>query len=53
MDLSVDYNKPIGNGVLTCLNFQQARKRAFDWGKQTRMWARPYWEHCSMLLFMQ
>ena len=27
MKLSVDYNKPIGNGVLTCLNMNQAIKR--------------------------
>ena len=35
MNISLDYNKPIGNGVLTCLNFQQARKRAFDKKKGT------------------
>ena len=35
MNISLDYNKPIGNGVLTCLNFKQARKRAFDKKKGT------------------
>ena len=30
MNISLDHNKAIGNGVLTCLNSQQARKRAFN-----------------------
>ena len=25
--LSIDYNKPIGNGVITCLDMTQAKKR--------------------------
>ena len=28
MDLSIKYKKPIGNGILTCLNNKQALKRA-------------------------
>ena len=27
MRLSVDYKKPIGNGIITCLNMQQAKAR--------------------------
>ena len=27
MDLSVDSKKPIGNGIITCLNMQQAKAR--------------------------
>ena len=27
MRLSVDYKKPIGNGIITCLNFKQAMAR--------------------------
>tara|TARA_B100000686_G_C16189182_1_gene664920 strand:+ start:43 stop:453 length:411 start_codon:yes stop_codon:yes gene_type:complete len=33
MNLSVMYKKPIGNGILTCLNKQQANKRANPLGK--------------------
>ena len=28
MKISVDYRKPIGNGILTCLNMSQAKKRS-------------------------
>ena len=28
MNLSVDYKKPIGNGILTCLNISQAEARS-------------------------
>ena len=28
MKLSTDYKKPIGNGILTCLNMEQAKVRA-------------------------
>ena len=28
MKISVDYKKPIGNGILTCLNMSQAKKRS-------------------------
>ena len=28
MDLSVKFNKPIGNGIITCLNKKQALERA-------------------------
>ena len=28
MQLSTDYKKPIGNGILTCLNMEQAKVRA-------------------------
>ena len=27
MNLSVDNKKPIGNGIITCLNFKQAKAR--------------------------
>ena len=27
MHLSVDYKKPIGNGIITCLNIKQAKER--------------------------
>ena len=27
MNLSVDYKKPIGNGIITCLNMKQAKAR--------------------------
>jgi 6,7-dimethyl-8-ribityllumazine synthase len=27
MDLSVNYKKPIGNGIITCLNMKQAKER--------------------------
>ena len=27
MKLSIDYKKPIGNGIITCLNMKQAIKR--------------------------
>ena len=27
MNLSIDYKKPIGNGIITCLNIKQAKKR--------------------------
>ena len=27
MNLSVDNNKPIGNGIITCLNSKQAKAR--------------------------
>ena len=27
MNLSVDNNKPIGNGIITCLNLKQAKAR--------------------------
>ena len=27
MNLSVEYKKPIGNGIITCLNADQARAR--------------------------
>ena len=30
MNISLKYNKPIGNGVLTCLTSKQAMKRAFN-----------------------
>ena len=28
MDLSIQYKKPIGNGIITCLNKKQALERA-------------------------
>ena len=28
MDLSIKYNKPIGNGIITCLNKKQALERS-------------------------
>ena len=28
MDLSIKYNKPIGNGIITCINEKQALERA-------------------------
>ena len=28
MDLSIKYNKPIGNGIITCLNIKQALERS-------------------------
>jgi len=28
MDLSIRYKKPIGNGIITCLNRKQALERA-------------------------
>ena len=27
MDLSINYKKPIGNGIITCLNMRQAKSR--------------------------
>ena len=27
MNISVDYKKPIGNGIITCLNMKQAKAR--------------------------
>ena len=27
MDLSIEFKKPIGNGVITCLNYNQAKAR--------------------------
>ena len=27
MNLSIDYKKPIGNGIITCLNMRQAKAR--------------------------
>ena len=27
MNLSIDYKKPVGNGIITCLNKKQALKR--------------------------
>ena len=36
MNLSVSYNKPIGNGIITCLNKKQARARG-DKGKEAAM----------------
>ncbi len=27
MNISINYNKPIGNGILTCFNLSQAKKR--------------------------
>ena len=27
MNLSINYNKPIGNGIITCLNMKQAKAR--------------------------
>tara|TARA_A100001011_G_scaffold396617_1_gene494938 strand:- start:452 stop:853 length:402 start_codon:yes stop_codon:yes gene_type:complete len=34
MDLSIKYKKPIGNGIITCLNKNQAEKRAKIKGKE-------------------
>ena len=28
LDLSIDYNKPIGNGIITALNISQAKNRS-------------------------
>ena len=28
MDISVDSKKPIGNGIITCLNMRQAKARS-------------------------
>jgi len=28
MDISIDYNKPVGNGIITALNLNQALKRS-------------------------
>ena len=33
MNLSITHKKPIGNGILTCLNYDQARLRAAANGK--------------------
>ena len=30
MNLSVKYKKPIGNGIITCLNHLQAKERSYD-----------------------
>ena len=27
MKISIDYKKPVGNGILTCLNMRQAKAR--------------------------
>ncbi len=32
MKLSIDHNKPVGNGIITCLNKEQADKRAMKKG---------------------
>tara|TARA_X000000368_G_C22912554_1_gene659291 strand:+ start:310 stop:702 length:393 start_codon:yes stop_codon:yes gene_type:complete len=32
MKLSIDYKKPIGNGIITCLNKEQADKRSMKKG---------------------
>ena len=28
MKLSIDYKKPVGNGIITCLNQEQAKARS-------------------------
>tara|TARA_Y100000590_G_C15402748_1_gene894502 strand:- start:306 stop:710 length:405 start_codon:yes stop_codon:yes gene_type:complete len=33
MDLSINHKKPIGNGIITCLNMKQAIRRANPKGK--------------------
>ena len=33
MNLSITHKKPIGNGILTCLNYDQAKLRAAANGK--------------------
>ena len=33
MNLSITYKKPVGNGILTCLNYDQAKLRAASNGK--------------------
>ena len=48
MDLSIKYKKPIGNGIITCLNKKQAAERS-DRTKKIREERRqelryPYWE---------
>ncbi len=32
MKLSIDHNKPVGNGIITCLNKEQADKRSMKKG---------------------
>ena len=34
MKLSVDKKKPIGNGIITCLNMSQAKKRSIKKGEE-------------------
>ena len=34
MNLSIEYKKPIGNGIITCFNKDQATKRATKKGKE-------------------
>ena len=34
MKLSIDYKKPIGNGIITCLNKKQARVRSTKKGQE-------------------
>ena len=34
MKLSIDYKKPIGNGIITCLNKDQAIVRSKSKGKE-------------------
>ena len=36
MNLSVDNKKPIGNGIITCLNFKQAKARKKKGGEATK-----------------
>tara|TARA_B100001996_G_scaffold299984_1_gene240441 strand:+ start:562 stop:954 length:393 start_codon:yes stop_codon:yes gene_type:complete len=34
MNLSIDYKKPIGNGIITCLNMEQGRARSSKKGQE-------------------
>ena len=34
MDLSIDYKKPVGNGIITCLNKKQAVARSKSKGQE-------------------
>ena len=36
MNLSITHKKPIGNGILTCLNYDQAKSRAATDGKKRK-----------------
>ena len=40
MNLSVDNNKPIGNGIITCLNLKQAKARKKKVLKQRKLFYR-------------
>jgi len=53
MKLSTDYKKPIGNGIITCLNMQQAIARKKKGGEAAQavmsVLSQKKWEHHTIL----